>query len=56
MSSVFIVFIGAFWPIFINTLNGVFAGIIFIGAVVSGIMFFVEMLERYLLRWRKGNG
>jgi NitT/TauT family transport system permease protein len=24
-SSIFIVFIGAFWPIFINTLNGVFA-------------------------------
>lgn len=24
-SSVFVIFIGAFWPIFINTLNGVFA-------------------------------
>lgn len=130
LSSIFIVFIGAFWPIFINTLNGIFAidkgildsaraihvrerdmvfhiilpgsvpsiisgatiglafafilltsaemigssngmgwyvkyfsefanypkvivGIIFIGFVVSCIMFFTEKLERYLLRWRK---
>jgi len=129
-SSIFIVFIGAFWPIFINTLNGVFSiekgildsaraihvgnrnmvlhvilpgcvpaiisgatiglsfsfilltsaemigstnglgwyvkyfsefanypkvlvGIIFIGIVVSIIMWFAGKLERHLLRWRK---
>jgi ABC-type nitrate/sulfonate/bicarbonate transport system, permease component len=130
MSSIFIIFIGAFWPIFINTLNGVFnidrniidsaktlnvkertmlfevilpgsipaiisgstialvlsfilltaaemigatsglgwyvkffsdfadytrviVGIIFIGIVVTGITFFMDKLEKYLLRWRK---
>jgi len=129
-ASVFVIFIGAFWPIFINTLNGVFnidrrlidsakalnvkersmllevilpgtlpaifsgatiglvlsfilltaaemigatsgigwyvkyfsdfadyskviVGIIFIGIVVTGITFFLERIEHYLLRWRK---
>jgi len=129
VSSIFIIFIGAFWPIFINTLNGVFniekriidsakvldvrektmlfeiilpatlpsiisgatiglvlsfilltaaemigatsglgwyvkyfsdfadyprviVGIIFIGMVVTGITYFFDKLERYLLRWK----
>jgi len=129
-ASTFIIFLGAFWPIFINTLNGVseidkkimdsarmlklndrrmllhvilpgtvsaimsgatiglsfsfilltsaemigatngmgwyvkyfsdfadyprvIVGIVFIGIVVTAIMFFFDKLEKYLLRWRK---
>lgn len=130
MSSIFIIFVGAFWPIFINTLNGVFnidknlidsakalnvgdremlleiilpgtippilsgatigltfsfilltsaemigatsgmgwyvkyfsdfsdyprviVGILFIGIVVTGIMYILDRAGKYLLRWKK---
>jgi ABC-type nitrate/sulfonate/bicarbonate transport system permease component len=49
----FVIFIGAFWPIFINTLNGVHTiEARLIGVVVTAIMLAFDKAEKYLLRWR----